>query len=149
LRVDSTIKGKTDADRVDQRNYIEALKKRYKVIGHPVVLILSPRGTKFGKYRGYKRGNVDVYFGGLQNAVRSAQRDYASWKSELEGKGYRVWHNTEGKGVFAKVSRYSDGKIWLIEPDGRKTSTTVNRLSLDDKVYIESKIEESRQRNKR
>jgi len=144
LRIDATIKGKTDADRIEKRKYVESLKKRYKVMGHPVVLIVSPRGTEFGNYRGYKRGGADLYWGRLKNAARSAQRDYSSWKNEMESKGYRVWHNNSGKSVFAKASRYKEGNLWLIEPDGRKSMTTLNRLSLEDKLYIENKLRASR-----
>lgn len=148
LRIDSHINGKTDSERVEKRKYVEALKKRYKIMGHPVTLMLSPRGTQFGQYRGYKSGDADFYWGRIKNAVRSANQDYVSWKSEMEKKGYRVWHSATGKTVFAKVARYSKGRIWLIEPDGRKTSTTVSRLALEDKLYIDRKIEESRSKNR-
>ncbi len=144
LRVDSTIKGKTDGERGEKRKYVESLKKRYKVMGNPVVLVLSPRGTEFGKYRGFKKNTGDIYWGRLKNAARSASRDYSSWKTDMERKGYRVWHSAKGNSVFAKAARYSDGKLWLIEPDGKKSMTTVNRLSLEDKTYIENKISASR-----
>jgi len=144
LRVDATIKGKTDAERIEKEKYVDSLKKRYKIMGHPVVLVLSPRGTEFGKYRGYKAGSADLYWGRLKNASRSALTDYSSWKNDMEAKGYRVWHSATGKSVFAKASRYRDGNLWLIEPDGKKSMTTVNRLSNEDKAYIENKIRESR-----
>lgn len=144
LRVDSTVKGKTDADRVEKRKYVESLKKRHKVMGHPVVVVLSPRGTEFGKYRGYKSGGADIYWGRLKNATRGAQIDYSSWRDDMESKGYRVWHSAKGNSVFAKASRYREGNLWLIEPDGKKSMTTVNRLSNEDRMYIENKLRASR-----
>lgn len=144
LRVDANVKGKTDAERSGRRKYIEELKRRYKIMGHPVTVMLSPRGTQFGSYRGYKRGRSDIYWGRLKNSCRSAQEDYSSWKNEMERKGYRVWHSATGKSVFAKAARYSKGTLWLIEPDGKKSVTPVSRLSHEDNLYINRKLEESR-----
>ncbi len=144
LRVDSNVVESDKTKRVDRKKYIKNIKERYNVLGTPEVFILSPRGTEFGKYRGYKKGSADFYFGRLKNATRGAKRDYTSWRNEMESKGYRVWHNLSGKAVFAKVSRYRDGKIWLIEPDGRKSVTLVTRLSLEDQKHIEAKLAATR-----
>ncbi len=146
LRVDKNVVESKMHDRIERKKYVDGIRARYRVLGTPEVLILSPRGTEFGKYRGYKRGSADFYYGKLRNATRSARKDYASWRNDMEEKGYRVWHNLSGKGVFAKVSRYREGKVWLIEPDGRKSVTAVSRLSLEDQKYIEAKLAKSRRR---
>jgi hypothetical protein len=144
LRVDSNIKESNTAKRKDRERYVAGLKKRYRAMGQPVVVIISPRGTEFGKYRGYKPGSAEFYFGRLRNAQRTAQQDHTSWKSEMESKGYRTWHDARGRAVFAKVVRYRDGKIWLVEPDGKKSSTKVSKLSAEDRQFIERKVAVSR-----
>ena len=144
LRVDSNIQERDTGKRKDRERYVAGIKKRYRVLGQPVVLIISPRGTEFGKYRGYKSGSAEFYFGRLKNAQRSAQVDHSSWQSEMEGKGYRTWHDARGRAVFAKVVRYRDGVIWLVEPDGKKSSTSVSKLSTEDRQYVERKLADSR-----
>lgn len=149
LRIDSFITGGDSAERQARERYVAGLKKRYRVMGNPVVVVVSPRGTEFGKYRGYKSGSAEFYFGRLKNAHRSAEQDYSSWLSEMEGKGYRAWSNLRGKSIFAKVVRYRSGKIWLVEPDGKKSSTLVKKLSVEDRQYIERKVAESRAKRSR
>lgn len=147
LRVDSNITESNTAKRKDRERYVEELKSRFRVLGQPVVVIISPKGTEFGKYRGYKSGTAEFYFGRLKNAQRTAQQEYASWKSEMEDKGYRTWHDARDRSVFAKVVRYSEGRIWLVEPNGKRSSTTVNKLSAEDRQYIDRKVAESRAKN--
>lgn len=147
LRVDSNIIESDTGKRKDREQYVEDLKKRFQVLGQPAVVIISPRGTEFGKYRGYKSGTAEFYFGRLRNAQRSAQEDYAGWKSKMESKGYRTWYDARGRSVFAKVLRYRDGTIWLVEPDGKKSSTKVSKLATEDRQYIDRKIAESRAKN--
>jgi hypothetical protein len=144
LRVDSNIMETDTAKRKDREEYVAELKTRFNILGQPVVVIISPKGTEYGKYRGYKSGTAEFYFGRLRNAQRTAQQEFVSWKSEMESKGYRTWHDARGRSVFAKVIRYRDGRIWLVEPDGKKSSTTVNKLSAEDRQYIDRKVEESR-----
>ncbi len=144
LRVDSNIQERDTGKRKDRERYVAEIKKRYRVLGQPVVLMISPRGTEFGKYRGYKSGSAEFYFGRLKNAQRTAQADHSSWQSEMEGKGYRTWHDARGRAVFAKVVRYRDGVVWLVEPDGKKSSTEVSKLSTVDRQYVERKLADSR-----
>jgi len=144
LRVDSNIKESNTAKRKDRERYVAGLKKRYRAMGQPVVVIISPRGTEFGKYRGYKAGSAEFYFGRLKNAQRTAQQDHTSWQSEMESKGYRTWKDARSRAVFAKVVRYRNGKIWLVEPDGKKSSTSVSKLSAEDRQFIERKLADSR-----
>lgn len=144
LRVDSNIQERNVAKRKDREAYVAGLKKRYKALGQPVVVMVSPRGTEFGKYRGYSVGTAEFYFGRLKNSQRTAQQDHSSWLSDMESKGYRTWHDARGRAVFAKVARYRNGVIWLVEPDGKKSSTSVSKLSTEDRQYVERKVEDSR-----
>ena len=144
LRVDSNIQESDTAKRRDRERYVAELKKRYRALGQPVVVMISPRGTEFAKYRGYSAGSAEFYFGRLKNAQRTAQADYSTWLSEMEAKGYRTWQNIKRVSVFAKATRYRDGVIWLVEPDGKKSRTPVSKLSTEDRQYVERKLADSR-----
>ena len=148
MRIDSNIQERDTAKRKDRERYVASIKKRYRVLGQPVVVVISPRGTEFGKYRGYTAGSAEFYFGRLKNAQRTAQKDHASWQSEMERKGYRTWHDARGRAVFAKVTRYRNGVIWLVEPDGKKSSTSVSKLSAEDRQFVERKVADSRAKKK-
>jgi len=144
LRIDSSLKISNTGERRDRERKIAALKKRFSALGQPVIVMLSPRGTEFGKYRGYDPGSADLYFGRLRGHQRLAQADYINWKTDHEAKGYRVWHDARGRTVFAKVARYKQGTLWLVEPDGKRSKTSVSKLSTEDRQYIQRKVEESR-----
>ena len=146
LRIDSSLKISNTGERLDREREIAALKKRFSALGQPVIVMLSPRGTEFGKNRGYDPGSAQFYFTRLRGYQKRAQEDYASWKADLEAKGYRVWHDARGRTVFAKVARYKEGTLWLVEPDGKRSKTTVSKLSTEDRLYIKRKIEDSRKK---
>jgi thioredoxin-related protein len=146
LRIDSFIV-EDDSDRKERkREYVRKLKKRYKVLGAPVVVILSPRGTSFGKYTGYKSGSPDFYFGKLKSGYRNAAEDYGRWREEYERKGYRVWHDNRGRKVFAKPRGLKDETLYLITPGGEKSKTSLSKLSPEDRAWV---AEQQRQRANR
>ena len=136
LRVDSTIYDEDARMRQRKRDYVQDLKKRYKVLGAPVVLVVSPRGTSFGKYVGYKTGNPEFYFGQLKSGYRNALEDYGRWREEYERKGYRVWHDHRGRKVFAKPRALRDGTLYLITPSGKKSQTPLSNLSAEDRAWV-------------
>ncbi|WP_435893938.1 thioredoxin fold domain-containing protein [Oceaniferula spumae] len=138
LRVDDQIKADTKHENewTKKRNYIDGLKKRYKVLGHPTVLILSPRGAVVAQYRGYKKGTPDYYWGRIKSSVSKAENDYGAWREKLEKRGYRLWTNRKGRKTLAKLHRFSSGKVTLIDPDGKRGTTTFNKLSDDDQTWI-------------
>ena len=55
--------------RTDVKNYVTRLKKQYKVLGHPSVLMLNPNGEVIGRYRGYKRGDADYLWGQIKHCL--------------------------------------------------------------------------------
>ena len=139
LRIDSNTKAfYRDRELKERTEYVSALKKRYRAAGNPVVVLISPRGTEITRERGYKPGQHDYLFGILRNRVKYARRDYNTWKTEMEKKGYRVWHDTQGRSVFAKIQRYHEGTIWLVEPDGKRARTHERKLSNEDRSWIEA-----------
>lgn len=137
LRVDSLVNDEDVALRTRKREYIQKLKRRYKVVGAPVVLLVSPRGTVAAKYVGYHSGNGEFYFGRLKSGYKVALKDYANWREEMESKGYRMWHDRRGRTLFAKLNRYKVTHIELKEPDGSKSTLAIKKLSAEDQQWIE------------
>lgn len=121
----------------DMKNYIKVLKKRYKVMGHPTILMLNPSGEVLWKDTGYKRGEADFLWGLIKQAEVASSHQYESWRKGLEGKGYREWEGKRGKKVFAKLVSYSKGTLILIEPGGERYKTSESRLSKDDMKWID------------
>lgn len=120
----------------NQREFVATLKKRYKVLGHPTVLVLSPDGEMIGRYKGYRTGDADYFWGLLKQGDIVAQKRYGEWRAGLEKKGYREWQDRSGRKVFAKLLAYSDGKLLLVEPDGVRSKTVESRLSDGDREWI-------------
>lgn len=144
LRVDQEIKiddpdldlGSSEDRRVALKNYNAALKKRYKVLGYPSLVMLSPSGEVVGRYRGYKRGEADFLWGQLKHAEAVSSESYKGWRKGMEAKGYREWQDRKGRRVFAKLTSYSKGTLTFIEPDGSRSRTTEENLSDEDRDWI-------------
>ena len=118
------------------RTYATDLKKRYKVLGAPNLVMLNPSGEVLAKYRGYKRGDADFTWGLIKQGEASSVTAYQSWRSDLEKKGYRQWEDNKGRKVFAKLLNYHDGELIFMEPDGTRSKTQESRLSSADKAWI-------------
>lgn len=142
LRVDSAVYDDNEDLKARKIEYVKKLKKRYKILGAPVVLMVSPREAIFGRYVGYRSGDPGFYLGRLKNSYRVAMEDYGKWRDEMEEKGYRVWHDRRGRTVFAKLLRYSKGRLLLVEPDGTKSQTTESKLSRADRDWVKRKKQE-------
>jgi thioredoxin-related protein len=144
LRVDASVRVKDpelsldDARtrEIDVKNYVDALKKRYKVLGHPTLILLNPSGEVIGRYVGYKRGNAEFTWGLIKHGESVSTRAYASWHDELEKKGYREWQDQRGRKIFAKLAAYSKGELVLVAPDGSRSRTTEDKLSATDRAWI-------------
>jgi len=127
-------------------DYVEGLKKRYKVLGCPTLVMLTPQGELIERYRGYKAGNQEFVWGQLKSAVIAGEKSYASWRKRLEKRGYRDWTGRRNKlRIFAKLLAYRDGEVLLVEPGGQRVKTNERRLSDGDRLWIE---EEKRKRNR-
>jgi thioredoxin-related protein len=144
LRVDAEIKiddpdldlGSSEDRRVALKNYNAELKKRYKILGYPSLVMLNPSGEVIGRYRGYKRGEADFLWGQLKHSEAVAAESYKGWRSGLEKKGYREWQDRRGRKVFAKLTSYSQGTLTFIEPDGTRSRTQEDNLSDADRTWI-------------
>jgi thioredoxin-related protein len=144
LRVDSTITV-DDPDltldakvtrQVEIRRYVDQIKKRYKVRGHPTLLMLHPSGEVLWKESGYRAGEADYLWGLMKHAVAVTAEQYKEWRKKLEAKGYRDWEGVTGRKVFAKLVSYSQGNLVLVEPGGVRYKTHESKLSNKDHQWI-------------
>jgi len=121
-----------------KRKYVKALKKRYKVLGLPAVVVMNPAGEVVEQYRGYRRGDKSYYWDRMKSRVLAVEHNHKIWRKKMKRKGYREWTGQNGRVIFAKLSRYSSssGSIILIEPDGSKSRTNLSQLSQADKDWI-------------
>ena len=128
--------GAAEDRRVALIQYAARLKKRYKVLGHPSLVLLNPGGEVVGHYRGYKRGDADFFWGQIKHGEAVASESYKGWRAGLEKKGYREWQDRKGRKIFAKLTSYSKGKLTFIEPDGTRSRTNESSLSDEDRSWI-------------
>lgn len=130
--------------RVDVKNYVDSMRKRYRVLGNPSVVILDAEGQVLTRYRGYRRGESGVLFGKIRHSETIAARNNAVWRKKMEDRGYREWHDARGRvTIFARLANYHKGSLILIEPDGNQVRTRDSHLSATDKAWI---AEEKRKR---
>ena len=144
LRVDSNIVP-DDADLpldqkesrlVELKRHVARMKKQYKVLGAPMMVMLNPAGEVIGRYRGYKRGDADFTWGLIKQGEAASAHALQGWRASMEAKGYREWSDRQDRKVFAKLVSYSNGTLSLIEPDGTRSKTHENRLSDKDRAWI-------------
>ncbi|MBK1791230.1 thioredoxin family protein [Persicirhabdus sediminis] len=121
-----------------KQQYVDNLKRRYKVKGTPHIFMVSPSGKTVGNYKGFTTGGGPYLLGQLKQAARIIRDDYGAWREKMEKRGYRIWTNRSGDQVLAKLLRYSDGKVYLVDPDGRRSQTSVMRLSDADQAWIDA-----------
>lgn len=121
---------------IDIRTYASDLKKRYKVMGHPTLILLNPSGEVIGRYVGYNRGSAEFTWGLIKHGESVSTRAFTSWRAGLEKKGYREWQDRRGRSVFAKLVAYTKGELILIEPDGSRSRTHEDKLCDADRAWI-------------
>jgi thioredoxin-related protein len=122
--------------RASVKSYYAGLKKRYKVLGFPSLVLLSPSGEVIGRYRGYKRGGADFLWGQIKHGEAVSSTAYQAWRKGLEKKGYREWQDRRERKVFARLTSYSKGILTFIEPDGTRSRTRETNLSDKDQAWI-------------
>jgi thioredoxin-related protein len=118
------------------KNYVQRLKKRYKVSGHPTLVMLNQKGEVLWKEIGYRKGRSDFIWGLIKQAAAVTANQHEAWRKSLESKGYRDWEGANGRKVFAKLVSYSNENLILIEPGGDRYKTNESRLSRKDKKWI-------------
>lgn len=144
LKVDAFVKitdpnmnlGTAQDRRVRVMTYNAEIKKRYKVMGFPSMVMVNPSGEVVGRYRGYKRGGSEYLWGQMKHAEAVSSTATQAWRQGLEKKGYREWQDRKQRKVFAKLILYSKGTLSLIEPDGTRSRTTEDKLCDEDRSWI-------------
>lgn len=144
LRVDNNIRAADPKLSMDERtdrearmkDYVADMKKRYKVLGQPTVLVVAPNGGVIGRYRGYHPGSAETYWGLIRQGEVAGSKSCDEWRAGMEKKGYRQWQDRHGRKVFAKLLAYAKGELLLAEPDGQRSKTTESKLSDADQSWI-------------
>lgn len=144
LRVDAQVRendrdlslGEKESRLVEIKNYVARMKKTYKALGYPTVILLNPSGEVIGRYRGFKRGEAEYFWGQLKHGVDVSANAYQIWRADLEKKGYREWQDRKDRKVFAKLTGYANATLTLIEPDGTRSQTQEKLLSDKDRAWI-------------
>jgi len=121
---------------VEIRDYVARMKKTYKALGYPSLFLLNPSGEVIGRYRGYKRGDAEFFWGQLKHGEEVSANAYRDWRARLELKGYREWHDRMDRKVLAKLTAYANGNLILIEPDGTRSRTQEIKLCDKDRAWI-------------
>lgn len=121
-----------------KRKYVAKLKKQYSVLGFPTVIVLQPNGSVYDRYRGYKKGHKSSYWRELKDAVLTITHNQKVWRRKMTAKGYRSWRGRNDQVIFARLARYSEGDLTLIEPNGGKIQTQESRLSSSDREWLDA-----------
>jgi len=121
-----------------KRRYVAKLKKKYSVLGFPTVVVLQPDGSVQDRYRGYKKGHKSSYWRKIKDSTLTINHNQNIWRKKMTAKGYRTWKGRNDTVIFARLARYSEGNLTLIEPDGARVQTKESRLSSADRKWLEA-----------
>ncbi|MEP4079170.1 thioredoxin family protein [Haloferula sp.] len=136
LRVDNRVTGKDNDEESRRKTYVKALKKRFKVLGNPMMVVLTPSEDVILREKGYVRGQANYKWGLLRQSAKVASAKHLKWKAKMEKKGYRTWKDPRGRKIFAKLVAYRDGELIIVEPDGTRARTKEKNLSPNDQDWI-------------
>jgi thioredoxin-related protein len=137
-------RGEKNNEEVIAKENVDAMKKRYKAIGNPLLIVLSPKGESLGRFAGYKTGDADFLWGKLKYAVNVGESNYGDWVKSMEKRGYRQWQDRTNRKVIAKLVSYYQGKLIFVEPDGNRFKAEESNLSDSDQSWIST---EKKKRN--
>lgn len=122
---------------VSAQQYVSEMKKKYKALGNPTVIMLSPKGEKLAKYTGFKKGQGEFFWGQLKHSVSVGKEEYSTWMKKLEKQGYRRWTDEKGRTLVARLVSYHQGSMVMVEPDGNRFRTKESQLSDADQTWIQ------------
>lgn len=128
--------GQVPSTQIEKRKYAERLKEQFHVMGHPTLVVVQPDGAVYSQERGFRRGRKDELWGKLKNAVLTIEHNQKIWERKMAAKGYRRWKGKNGQEIFAKLLRYREPYLLLVEPDGNKIKTSQKDLSKEDRGWI-------------
>lgn len=107
------------------------------VKGYPAVALFAPDGVQVEVINGYnKKTGARGYLRRLAERVaydEARVKAVEKKRRALEASGFRVWHNAEGKGVFARLRGVNEERVLFEHDDGRRTMAPLGRLSFVDR----------------
>jgi hypothetical protein len=136
-------RGEKFDDEVSAQQYVAEMKKKYKALGAPTVIILSPKGERLAKYTGFKKGQGEFFWGQLKHSSSVGKEEYAVWMKKLEKQGFRRWTDRHDRTLVARLISYDKGSMVMVEPDGNRFRTKESQLCDADQTWI---MEEKKKR---
>lgn len=121
---------------VSAQQYVAEMKKKYKALGAPTVIMLSPKGEKLAKYTGFKKGQGEFFWGQLKHSSSVGKEEYSVWMKKLEKQSYRRWTDRDGRTLVARLISYHQGSMVMVEPDGNRFRTKESQLCDADQTWI-------------
>lgn len=120
-------------------DYYRSLRDRYKPRGFPVLILALPDGMELTRQTGCSKDWVTGAKRWLDDAASRAQSGVTLHRKHLEAQKYRLWKNSDGQEIFAKLESQDANKLVFTNEWGETIHTFVNRLSKADQERIESK----------
>ncbi|HBE21898.1 MAG TPA: hypothetical protein DDW21_00235 [Verrucomicrobiales bacterium] len=136
-------RGEKFDNEVTEQQYVADMKKKYKALGNPTVIMLSPKGERLAKYTGFKKGQGEFFWGQLKHSSSVGKEEYAVWMKKLEKQGYRRWTDRNDRTLVARLISYNKGSMVMVEPDGNRFRTKESQLCDADQTWI---LEEKKKR---
>jgi hypothetical protein len=136
-------RGEKFDNEVTEQQYVAEMKKKYKALGNPTVIMLSPMGERLAKYTGFKKGQGEFFWGQLKHSSSVGKEEYAVWMKKLEKQGFRRWTDHDDRTLVARLISYNKGWMVMVEPDGNRFRTKESQLCDADQTWI---LEEKKKR---
>jgi thioredoxin-related protein len=136
-------RGEKFDNEVTEQQYVADMKKKYKALGNPTVIMLSPMGERLAKYTGFKKGQGEFFWGQLKHSSSVGKEEYAVWMKKLEKQGFRRWTDRDDRTLVARLISYNKGSMVMVEPDGNRFRTKESQLCDADQTWI---LEEKKKR---
>jgi len=125
--------------RVSGSDYYKGLQNRYKPRGFPVLIVALPDGTELTRQTGCTADWPKGVNRWLDDAASRAQSGMEVHRKKLAPQHYRLWKNSDGHEIFARLESQDANKLVFTTEWGETVQTFSNRLSEADQKLIEEK----------
>jgi len=132
-----------DDPETSKSDFYVAFKKRLHIHSYPTLVVTLPDGREVDRYHGYSdaAGSPCLYL--VKHAPDKAARMVEDRHRSLQAQGYRMWTDTSGKKVFARLDRVDANQLSFTNEWGQNFTSFVNRMSVADQAWLVQKKESS------
>lgn len=146
VKFDLSFGGTLLGEAARKRRYVEGLKKQYKALGVPTVVVLTADGQYVHRETGYVKGRTEFYLDQLKFRVEQAQGEYLATRERYKKRGFRDWRSAKGTTLFAKLLLYRDGKLLLERLDKERVVVEERLLDKENRDWIAEQKNARKQR---